>query len=224
MLKNYVSKLKEKNNSSLLELSKQLDITYSTLFKMQTNSSNTISLANLEKFSKFENKNKIFILHEILFKDKIYKEKISYWTQLFLCKLYLENYNIEDIYFPKTNINLLDNIYFEGYAYKKRVAPNFIVVDSWTNIIDEYSFLHKKKISPKDFFASEEKYYYSLFQFALGKFYNCCEENIRRYYLLIEDKKTFEIISKFNVKGNSIHVIPLLVTCAEDIINIDSIV
>lgn len=224
MLKNYVLKLKEKNNSSLLELSKQLDITYSTLFKMQNSSSNSISLSNLEKFSKFENKNKIFILHEILFKDKNYKENISYWTQLFLCKLYLENYNIEDIYFSKSNLDLFNNFYFEGYAYKKRVAPNYIVVDSWNKIIDEFTLLHKKNYLSKDFFESEEKYFFSLFQYAVGKFFNCCEENIRRYYILIEDKNIFEIVSKFNVKGSSVHVISLLVTCAEDIINIDTIV
>lgn len=218
MLKNYIIQLKQQLNCTYPELAKKLDVSFEHLTNIKNGRRETISLSLLGKLSKLENRQSTDILYDILFMEdeKQLLEDHSKQSLQLLCHLYLNNYVVNANYsaiHPVTGKELK----FEGYAYKKRDIATSLLIDSWDTIVKEYYASIKTQTDKENsFFANSKEFIHSVYIHAVSKFLNCSPLKTRKYVILISNENIFKLVSCFNIKSATLHLVPILISDKTD--------
>lgn len=201
--------MKQKSNCTYAELAERSGISFEHLNNIKSGRRNNITLSMLEKLSEYEKRSKLEVLYDIFFLDENdLTDSHSNETLLLLCHLYLKSYAVNwnySIKHPFLNIKSR----FEGYVYKKRDTRSSFVIDSWRTIEKEYIETNGNYDSLKNS-ESEINFIHSVYMNALSKFYNCSPIQSKKYLILIDNEKIYELVKKFKVKGNSIKIKPIL--------------
>lgn len=209
MISTYIDNLKIEYNKSYIELAEMLNISYPTLMRMKKNETNNISTTMVKKFASSLNEEPAKVLYDIIFKEYENSLLINHTKSslLFLCNLYLNNYNISLGY----NVSEKEGtpVLFEGMAYQKRAVNNYTLVDSWKTLKKEYSLSFNNEYQFSSIFKSNEAYCNCIYAYCIHKFLCNAYSKFRSYYIVFDNKD----IDAYNfLKNNEINATGFQIT------------
>lgn len=190
----YINNLQKEKQLSYMQLAKEIGITYQNMMDLKNGRIAFFSKKVLEKLSIYEHKEKIDILYESIDHD-LYEES-SLCSLKYLCQCFVNGYSVTfKPNFP--NPFKVGRMYFDGLVSKKRVANNYIVVDSWETLKNEHLQQYKNIKYTRDayveLFVNENMYINSILNYAVSKVDLLHDDNIRGYTIIVGGNVAYDL-------------------------------